>query len=103
MGGLACPNNFLSGTAVPVGGTLLLARGLPTHPQVPDWMLSLKKVRPKERRLLEVSVPNRRRISTTTGWDLQKAHKKAQAIQRSKAAKGGKRRDAGSSTAEPET
>ena len=47
-------------------------------------MLSIKKVKSRERRKMEVTVPPRRRISTVTGYDLQKAHRKAQAIQQSK-------------------
>jgi hypothetical protein len=42
-------------------------------------MLSLKKEQPRERRKLEVSAPNRRRISTVTGYDKQRAFKKKQA------------------------
>ncbi len=52
--------------------------------QVPDWMLSLKKLRPKERRKLEVSAPKRRSPSTKSGYDKSKEHKKKMAIKNSK-------------------
>ena len=50
--------------------------------EVPQWMLTLKKERPKERRKLEVGAPKRRRISTVTGFDKQRAWKKQQARSR---------------------
>ena len=52
--------------------------------QVPDWMLSIKKEKGKERRKLEMSAPRRSRISTTTKWDKRKAHHKREAIVHSK-------------------
>lgn len=47
--------------------------------QVPEWMLSLKKERPKDRRKLEVSAPKRRHISTVSGYDKQRSFKRKQA------------------------
>jgi len=63
--------------------------------QVPDWMLSIKKVKPKERRRMEVTAPQRRRISTVSGYDLHKSRIKASAIERSKKLKQGDRSHGG--------
>lgn len=51
----------------------------PPSQKVPEWMLSLKKEKPKDRRKLEISAPKRRRISTVSGWDKQRSFKKKQA------------------------
>jgi hypothetical protein len=47
-------------------------------------MLSIKKVEGKEKKALEVSAPKRRKISTVTGFDKKRAHRRAQAIEHSK-------------------
>eukprot|EP00434_Breviolum_minutum_P020586 symbB.v1.2.018152.t1/scaffold1415.1/size121899/5 len=48
--------------------------------EVPDWMLRLKPKSKKEKRLAEWRQPKRKRISTISGYDLKKAHKKKQKL-----------------------
>eukprot|EP00931_Biecheleriopsis_adriatica_P038053 TRINITY_DN21823_c0_g1_i1.p1 TRINITY_DN21823_c0_g1~~TRINITY_DN21823_c0_g1_i1.p1 ORF type:complete len:570 (+),score=130.49 TRINITY_DN21823_c0_g1_i1:84-1793(+) len=52
--------------------------------EVPDWMLRLKPKTKKERRMAEWRQPKRKRISTISGYDLKKAHKKKQIVEASK-------------------
>lgn len=52
--------------------------------EVPDWMLRLKPQRKKEKRMAEWRPPERKRISTISGWDLKRMHKKQQIIDASK-------------------
>ncbi|GLD92886.1 hypothetical protein PINS_up001465 [Pythium insidiosum] len=49
---------------------------------VPDWMLTLKKASATKRKQLLKAPPQRKRISTVSGYDLQKAHKRKMARQR---------------------
>lgn len=46
--------------------------------QVPEWMHALKRESGKERRKREVGAPKRRRVSTVSGYDKAKAHRKQQ-------------------------
>jgi len=43
---------------------------------VPEWMLSIKKVGKRERKKRELSAPSRKRISTVSGYDLQRVNKR---------------------------
>merc|ERR1719356_1524031 len=52
--------------------------------EVPDWMLRLKARTKKQRRMAEQRPPERKRISTISGWDLKRQHKKQQMIDASK-------------------
>lgn len=52
--------------------------------EVPEWMLRLKQRSKKEKRLAEWRQPKRKRISTISGYDLKKAHKKKQMVEASK-------------------
>ncbi|CAE7240420.1 ddx52, partial [Symbiodinium pilosum] len=52
--------------------------------EVPDWMLRLKAKPKKERRMAEWRQPKRKRISTVSGYDKKKAHKKQQMVEASK-------------------
>merc|ERR1712113_560688 len=47
---------------------------------VPEWMLRLKPKSKKMRRMAEQRPPERKRVSTVSGWDLARAHKKRQMI-----------------------
>eukprot|EP00921_Rhytidocystis_pertsovi_P010574 GHVQ01017018.1.p2 GENE.GHVQ01017018.1~~GHVQ01017018.1.p2 ORF type:complete len:532 (-),score=55.45 GHVQ01017018.1:2631-4226(-) len=51
---------------------------------VPEWMLKISKPNKKDMKHLAVSPLKRKRISTTSGWDLDKKHRKQQAVNRSK-------------------
>jgi len=55
--------------------------------EVPDWMLRLKPRSKKQRRNAEFRQPERKRISTVSGYDLAKAHKRKQIIDSSKSRK----------------
>merc|ERR1712070_338790 len=52
--------------------------------EVQDWMLRLKKKNKRERRVAEQKPPERKRISTISGWDLAKKHKKRQMVETTK-------------------
>merc|ERR1712176_1729673 len=52
--------------------------------EVPDWMLRLKPQKRDKKRNAEFRPVFRKRISTVSGWDLQRRHKKQQSIQQSK-------------------
>lgn len=56
--------------------------------EVPDWMLRLKPQKKDRKRNAEFRPVFRKRISTVSGWDLQKRHKKQQIVQHSKKRKG---------------
>lgn len=47
---------------------------------VPDWMLSLKKLKSSEKKNLVKRPPKRHRISTMSGFDRRKLHKKKAVI-----------------------
>ncbi|CAM9199905.1 unnamed protein product [Discosporangium mesarthrocarpum] len=50
--------------------------------KVPDWMLSMKKLRGKDRRKREAGAPQKRpRISTVSAYDKKRAHKRQQMVQ----------------------
>jgi ATP-dependent RNA helicase DDX52/ROK1 len=51
---------------------------------VPDWMLSINKMTTKQRRQMRESAPERRNISTTSKYDINKAKHKSQMINQSK-------------------
>eukprot|EP00930_Biecheleria_cincta_P039045 TRINITY_DN26851_c0_g1_i1.p1 TRINITY_DN26851_c0_g1~~TRINITY_DN26851_c0_g1_i1.p1 ORF type:complete len:580 (+),score=130.12 TRINITY_DN26851_c0_g1_i1:127-1866(+) len=51
---------------------------------VPDWMLRLKPKSKRERRMAEWRPPKRKRISTVSGYDLKKSHKRKQIVDSSK-------------------
>lgn len=55
--------------------------------EVPDWTLRLKPRNKKQRRNAEFRTPDRKRISTVSGYDLAKAHKRKQIIDTSKGRK----------------
>lgn len=55
--------------------------------EVPPWMLRLKPQSKKDKRMAERRPPERKRISTTSGWDLQREHKKKQMIEHTKSKK----------------
>merc|ERR1712151_1340156 len=48
--------------------------------EVPDWMLRLKPQKKDKKRMAEFRPMHRKRISTISGWDLQRRHKKQQMI-----------------------
>ena len=53
--------------------------------EVPAWMLALKKERPDERKRRETGpAPERHRISTESGYDRDRRHKKRSMIEKSK-------------------
>ncbi|CAE7283547.1 ddx52 [Symbiodinium natans] len=52
--------------------------------EVPEWMLRLKAKSKKERRMAEWRQPKRKRISTVSGYDRKKAHKRQQMVDASK-------------------
>lgn len=52
--------------------------------EVPEWMLRLKQKNKKEKRMAEFRPPERRRISTVSGWDLKRIHKKKQMVESTK-------------------
>eukprot|EP00933_Yihiella_yeosuensis_P056918 TRINITY_DN5637_c0_g1_i2.p1 TRINITY_DN5637_c0_g1~~TRINITY_DN5637_c0_g1_i2.p1 ORF type:complete len:562 (-),score=141.04 TRINITY_DN5637_c0_g1_i2:304-1989(-) len=52
--------------------------------EVPEWMLRLKPKSKRERRNSDFQIPKRKRISTVSGYDLKKAHKKKQMIEGTK-------------------
>jgi len=53
--------------------------------EVPEWMLRLKPPRKgRDKRMAEWRPPERKRISTISGWDLKKIHRKEQIIAASK-------------------
>eukprot|EP00929_Paragymnodinium_shiwhaense_P038424 TRINITY_DN20295_c0_g1_i1.p1 TRINITY_DN20295_c0_g1~~TRINITY_DN20295_c0_g1_i1.p1 ORF type:complete len:587 (-),score=181.21 TRINITY_DN20295_c0_g1_i1:90-1850(-) len=52
--------------------------------EVPEFMLRLKKKNKQQRRMAEQRPPERKRISTVSGWDLSKAHKKRQMVEGTK-------------------
>lgn len=52
--------------------------------EVPDWMLRLKPKSKQAKRLAEWRQPKRKRISTISGYDLRKSHKKKQMVEASK-------------------
>uniref|UniRef100_A0A7S2IUL6 RNA helicase n=1 Tax=Alexandrium andersonii TaxID=327968 RepID=A0A7S2IUL6_9DINO len=60
--------------------------------EVPEWMLRLKNRPKKLRRLAEWRPPERKRISTVSGWDLKRAHKRKQMVESTKEKSGKKRR-----------
>lgn len=47
---------------------------------VADWMLKIAKPSSQDKKRLQFKPPKRKRISTTSGWDLAKRHKKRQLI-----------------------
>jgi len=55
--------------------------------EVPDWMLRLKPRSKKQRRNAEFRQPERKRISTISGYDLAKAHKRRQFVEETKRVK----------------
>eukprot|EP00439_Symbiodinium_sp_Y106_P039169 s1418_g4.t2 len=48
--------------------------------EVPEWMLRLKARPKKERRMAEWRQPKRKRISTVSGYDRKKSHKRQQMV-----------------------
>lgn len=60
---------------------------------VEEWMLRLKPKSKKERRMAERRPPQRKRVSTVSGWDLARLHKKQQWIDTSKKRSGGQQDD----------
>ncbi|CAE7946998.1 ddx52 [Symbiodinium sp. KB8] len=48
--------------------------------EVPEWMLRLKARSKKERRMAEWRQPKRKRISTVSGYDRKKSHKRQQMV-----------------------
>merc|ERR1712070_867940 len=52
--------------------------------EVPEWMLRLKPRTKKQRRNAEFRQPERKRISTVSGYDLAKSHKRKQIIDASR-------------------
>lgn len=52
--------------------------------QVPEWMLSIKKLQSRDRRRMEMSAPRRHRISTVSGYDLKKRKFKKDMVQKRK-------------------
>merc|ERR1712151_500334 len=52
--------------------------------EVPDWMLRLKPQKKKSKRTAEFRPPERKRVSTISGWDLKRLHKKKQMIEATK-------------------
>merc|ERR1712187_605171 len=67
--------------------------------EVPDWMLRLKPQSMNVKRSAEVRPPERKRVSTISGWDLKRLHKKKQMVEATKLKKK-KRRRQGSATEE---
>merc|ERR1712151_149126 len=55
--------------------------------EVPEWMLRLKKQPKKVRRMAEQRPPERKRVSTISGWDLARSHKRKQMIEGTKKGK----------------
>mmetsp|Transcript_110881 Transcript_110881/g.357965 ORF Transcript_110881/g.357965 Transcript_110881/m.357965 type:complete len:563 (-) Transcript_110881:125-1813(-) len=51
---------------------------------VPEWMLRLKQRTRKIRRMAELRPPQRKRISTVSGWDLKRAHKRKHMVEATK-------------------
>mmetsp|Transcript_49444 Transcript_49444/g.130390 ORF Transcript_49444/g.130390 Transcript_49444/m.130390 type:complete len:564 (-) Transcript_49444:69-1760(-) len=49
--------------------------------EVPDWMLRLKPRSKKAKRMGEFRPPERKRVSTISGWDLKRLHKKRQMVE----------------------
>merc|ERR1712232_1496528 len=49
--------------------------------EVPDWTLRLKPRSKKQRRNAEFRQPERKRISTISGYDLAKSHKRKQMVE----------------------
>merc|ERR1712157_278155 len=63
--------------------------------EVPDWMLRLKSKSKKAKRMAEFRPPERKRVSTISGWDLKRLHKKKQMIEATKQKKKKRRRQEG--------
>merc|ERR1711972_1133388 len=63
--------------------------------EVPDWMLRLKPQSKKAKRTAEFRPPERKRVSTISGWDLKRLHKKKQMIEATKQKKKKRRRQEG--------
>lgn len=61
--------------------------------QVPEWMLSIKKLKPKDRRKREMGAPQRHRISTVSGYDLKKRNRKRQLVKKTSQGKGSAKED----------
>lgn len=55
--------------------------------EVPEWMLRLKPRSKKQKRAAEWKPPQRKRISTISGYDLKRIHKKKQMIEGTKTKK----------------
>jgi len=62
--------------------------------EVPEWMLRLKPRSKRTKRMAEFRPPERKRVSTISGWDLKRLHKKRQMVEGTKQNKR-KRGDAG--------
>jgi ATP-dependent RNA helicase DDX52/ROK1 len=54
---------------------------------VPDWMLTLKKMKTGEKRQAAKRAPERHRISTVSGYDLKKKEKRRLMIENTKKSK----------------
>mmetsp|Transcript_39464 Transcript_39464/g.113433 ORF Transcript_39464/g.113433 Transcript_39464/m.113433 type:complete len:583 (-) Transcript_39464:164-1912(-) len=52
--------------------------------EVPEWMLRLKSKSRKQKRMAEYRPPERKRVSTISGWDLKRIHQKKQMIEGTK-------------------
>merc|ERR1711862_875341 len=68
--------------------------------EVPDWMLRLKSKSKKAKRMAEFRPPERKRVSTISGWDLKRLHKKKQMVEATKQKSKKRRTQEGPSTEE---
>lgn len=68
--------------------------------EVPDWMLRLKPLSKKAKRMAEFRPPARKRVSTISGWDLKRLHKRRQMIEATKHNKKKRPRQEGPATEE---
>merc|ERR1712039_327802 len=63
--------------------------------EVPEWMLRLKPRTKKAKRMAEFRPPERKRVSTISGFDLKRLHKKRQMIEATRQKKKRRRQEEG--------